>query len=213
MIASTASTATLRRAVFPRAGILTDALLILGGALFVAVFAQISIPLPFTPVPITGQTFAVLLVGGALGTVCGTLSMGLYMFLGIIGLPVYADHTHGWHVVTGATGGYIVGFLVAAALVGLSRRPRLGQALRDLGHDDADRQRVHLPVRMPVAPARAAHQPREDARVRALPVRAGGDPQALPRCGAAAGRLGARAPAAQLAPPRRSPACPRPPIC
>lgn len=118
MTASTASTATLRRAVFPRAGILTDALLVLGGALFVAVFAQISIPLPFTPVPITGQTFAVLLVGGALGTVCGTLSMGLYMFMGIVGLPVYADHAHGWHVVTGATGGYLVGFLVAAAMVG-----------------------------------------------------------------------------------------------
>jgi biotin transport system substrate-specific component len=118
MTASTASTATLRRAVFPHAGILTDALLVLGGALFVAVFAQISIPLPFTPVPITGQTFAVLLVGGALGTVCGMLSMGLYMFMGIVGVPVYADHAHGWHVVTGATGGYLIGFLVAAAMVG-----------------------------------------------------------------------------------------------
>ncbi len=118
MTASTASTATLRRAVFPRAGVLTDAALVLGGALFVALFAQLSIRLPFTPVPITGQTFAVLLVGGALGTVCGSLSMGLYALMGIIGLPVYADHAHGWSIVSGATGGYIFGFLVAGALVG-----------------------------------------------------------------------------------------------
>jgi len=124
MIASTASTATLRRAVFPRAGILTDALLVLGGALFVAVFAQISIPLPFTPVPITGQTFAVLLVGGSLGAVCGGLSMGLYLLMGIW-LPVYADHHEGWHVVTQATGGYIMGFVIAGALVGyLAERGR-----------------------------------------------------------------------------------------
>lgn len=117
MIASNASTATLRRAVFPRASILTDALLILGGALFVAVFAQISIPLPFTPVPITGQTFAVLLVGGSLGSVCGGLSMGLYLLMGIW-LPVYANQSDGWHVVTSATGGYIMGFVIAGALVG-----------------------------------------------------------------------------------------------
>ncbi len=118
MTASTGSTFTLRRAIFPRVSVLTDALLVLGGALFVALFAQISIPLPFTPVPITGQTFAVLLVAGALGTVCGTASMGVYMLMGIVGAPVYADHTHGLEVIKGASGGYIVGFLVAALVVG-----------------------------------------------------------------------------------------------
>jgi len=118
MTATTASTATLRRAVFPRAGLLTDALLVVGGALFIALFAQISIRLPFTPVPITGQTFAVLLVGGALGASCGTISVGFYVLLGLVGLPVYAAHTHGWSVLNGATGGYLMGFLVAGALVG-----------------------------------------------------------------------------------------------
>ena len=118
MTASTASTTTLRRAVFPRVSVLTDAVLVLGGALFVALFAQISIPLPFTPVPITVQTFAVLLVGGALGSLCGVASMSLYMLMGIVGLPVYANQAHGFEIIKGATGGYIVGFLVAGLLVG-----------------------------------------------------------------------------------------------
>jgi biotin transport system substrate-specific component len=118
MTASTASTTTLRRAVFPRVSVLTDAVLVVGGALFVALFAQISIPLPFTPVPITGQTFAVLLVGGALGSLCGLASMSLYMLMGIVGLPVYANQAHGFEIIKGATGGYIVGFLVAGLLVG-----------------------------------------------------------------------------------------------
>ena len=118
MTASTGSTFTLRRAIFPRVSVLTDVLLVFGGALFVALFAQISIPLPFTPVPITGQTFAVLLVAGALGTVCGTASMGLYMLMGMVGMPVYADRMHGLEVIKGASGGYIVGFLVAGLVVG-----------------------------------------------------------------------------------------------
>ncbi len=119
MTASSISSNTLRRAVFPNVSLLTNALLVLGGALFVALSAQISIPLPFTPVPITGQTFAVLLVAGSLGSVCGTLSMGLYLLMGIVGLPVYADHTHGIEVIKGATGGYIIGFIIAGLIVGL----------------------------------------------------------------------------------------------
>jgi biotin transport system substrate-specific component len=115
----TASTATLRRAVFPRVNLLTSALLVLGGALFVSLAAQVSIPLPFTPVPITGQTFAVLLVAGALGTLHGVMSLMLYLLMGLAGLPVYADQTSGWEVVRGATGGYILGFVLAAAVVGV----------------------------------------------------------------------------------------------
>ncbi len=69
--------ATLRRAAFPKANVLTDVAFVIAGALFVALLAQISIPLPFTPVPITGQTFAVLLVGGALGSICGAASLAL----------------------------------------------------------------------------------------------------------------------------------------
>src|SRR5918998_1391300 len=110
--------ATLRLAVFPRPRALTDVLLVVGGAGFVALAAQVSIPLPFTPVPITGQTFAVVLVGASLGTVRGMSSLMLYVLAGIAGAPIYADGAHGWAQITGATGGYLVGFVVAAALVG-----------------------------------------------------------------------------------------------
>jgi biotin transport system substrate-specific component len=109
---------TLRFALLPRAGIAADVLLVVLGAGLVAAAAQVSIPLPFTPVPITGQTFAVVLVGASLGTVRGTSSLMLYVLAGIAGAPVYADGAHGWAQITGATGGYLVGFVVAAALVG-----------------------------------------------------------------------------------------------
>jgi biotin transport system substrate-specific component len=116
--------ATLRLAVFPRSGLLTDVLLVLAGTAFVAVAAQVSISLPFTPVPITGQTFAVVLVGASLGALLGFASLGLYLFVGALGAPVYADQQHGWDVLTGPTGGYIVGFVLAAVLTGFLAQMR-----------------------------------------------------------------------------------------
>jgi biotin transport system substrate-specific component len=110
--------ATLRLAVFPRTSLLTDTLLVLAGTALVAAAAQVSVPLGFTPVPVTGQTFAVVLVGASLGAVRGTLSLSLYLFLGLAGAPIYASHKHGWDVFVGSTGGYLVGFIVAAALTG-----------------------------------------------------------------------------------------------
>src|SRR5215208_2477320 len=110
--------ATLRLAVFPRSSMLTNVLLVLGGAGFVALAAQVSISLPFTPVPITSQTFAVDLVGASLGSLLAVASLGVYIFVGALGAPVYADQTHGWDVLTGPTGGYIVGFVLAAVLTG-----------------------------------------------------------------------------------------------
>jgi biotin transport system substrate-specific component len=92
--------------------------LVVGFALLTAGAAQITFHLPWTPVPVTGQTFAVLLAGGALGARRGALSQGLYVALGAIGLPFYADGDGGWEAATGATAGYLVGFVVAAALVG-----------------------------------------------------------------------------------------------
>lgn len=96
--------------------------LVLGGALLTAAAARITIPLGFTPVPITGQTFAVLLVGGALGLGRGAASMTLYVGLGAVGLPFYAANSEGarggWQMATGSTAGYLVGFIVAAAVVG-----------------------------------------------------------------------------------------------
>jgi biotin transport system substrate-specific component len=95
-----------------------DCLLIAGGAALTALCAQVSIPVPGTPVPITGQTFAVMLVATSLGLRRGVASIGLYLLLGLIGVPVYSDASHGWHVITGATGGYLIGFLLAAAIMG-----------------------------------------------------------------------------------------------
>ena len=111
--------ATLRLAVFPRSRLLTDVLLVVGGAGFVALCAQIEIHLGFTPVPITLQTFAVLLVGAGLGSILGTASLALYVLVGMVGAPVYAGGEGGWEWIRGATGGYLVGFVVAAGLAGL----------------------------------------------------------------------------------------------
>jgi biotin transport system substrate-specific component len=97
---------------------MTDVLLVVGGAAFVGLAAQISWHLGYTPVPITLQTFAVLLVGAAYGATLGAASLALYLVLGIAGVPLYADHNHGWSVFSGATGGYILGFVLAAALTG-----------------------------------------------------------------------------------------------
>jgi len=113
-----AQAATLRQAVVPRSDLLTDTLLVLAGTGLVAGAAQISIKLPFTPVPITGQTFAVVLVGASLGAIRGTASLMLYLWLGVAGAPIYAHHAHGWSVITSATGGYIVGFVLASAVTG-----------------------------------------------------------------------------------------------
>ena len=90
--------------------------LIVVGALFVALCAQVYIPTE--PVPFTGQTFGVLLVGGALGFRRGALALLLYLAIGAVGLPVFAQGKHGIDIVQGATGGYLIGFVVTAALVG-----------------------------------------------------------------------------------------------
>ncbi|PHX71773.1 MAG: biotin transporter BioY [Acidimicrobium sp.] len=95
-----------------------DVVLVLGGALFTALCAQIVIPLGFTPIPITGQTFAVLAVGGALGSRRAIASQALYWLFGAIGLPFYAKASGGWSSATGSSFGYFVGFVVAAGIVG-----------------------------------------------------------------------------------------------
>ena len=94
-----------------------DAILIVSGALLVALFAQIAINVPPSPVPITGQTLAVGLVGASLGARRGAASLALYVVLGLF-LPFYADGESGWSVVWGASGGYLIGFVFAAWFVG-----------------------------------------------------------------------------------------------
>lgn len=89
--------------------------MVLGG-LFIAICAQIWVPLP--EVPVTMQTFAVLTVGAAFGMRLAVASVVLYLLAGIVGLPVFAGFHAGLAVLTGTTGGYLIGFIFAAALVG-----------------------------------------------------------------------------------------------
>ncbi len=91
---------------------------ILAGSLLIALFARISVPLPFSPVPITGQTFAVLLVGALLGSRAGAVSVLAYLAEGIAGLPVFANGAGGPAVLFGPTAGYLYGFIAAAFIVG-----------------------------------------------------------------------------------------------
>jgi biotin transport system substrate-specific component len=94
-----------------------DAVLVLGGALLTALFAQLYINVPPSPVPITGQTLAVGLVGATLGARRGAAALALYAVLGLF-LPFYAEGDSGWGVVWGASGGYIIGFIFAAYAIG-----------------------------------------------------------------------------------------------
>lgn len=112
---------TLVDAVFPRPSDRTlalarDAALVGAGVLLMYVAAQVAIP--WFPVPLTGGTFGALLIGGLLGMRRSALSVGLYVLLGAAGLAVFADGNGGWDYFTGSTGGYLVGYVLAAAFVG-----------------------------------------------------------------------------------------------
>jgi biotin transport system substrate-specific component len=103
-------------AAWPGSGVRRDAILILGGAAALGLLAQVQIPLQ--PVPVTGQTFGVLLIGALLGSRRGALSMLSYLTLGAAGLPVFAGLAAGSAHFVGPTGGYLAGFVLAAGLVG-----------------------------------------------------------------------------------------------
>ncbi|GAA5164471.1 biotin transporter BioY [Ornithinimicrobium tianjinense] len=100
----------------PTSSVLTDAALVVGGAAIVGALAQVTIPM--WPVPITGQTLAVMLVGGALGMRRGALSLLVYMLVGLAGVPWFAEANGGTAMVMAPSFGYIVGFVPAAALAG-----------------------------------------------------------------------------------------------
>ena len=114
---------TLAKALRPsiahrRIAMLYDLALVTGGSVFIALAARIAIPLPFSPVPITGQTLAVLLVGALLGSRQGAISLLLYLLEGAVGLPVFAGGTGGLVRLLGPTGGYLVGFVAAVFVTG-----------------------------------------------------------------------------------------------
>ncbi len=95
--------------------VVRDVLLVLGAAGAVGALAQLVVHLPFTPVPVTGQTLGVVLSGCALGWRRAALALALYLGAGLAGVPWFAGHTSGWQQ---ANGGYLVGFVAAAALCG-----------------------------------------------------------------------------------------------
>jgi biotin transport system substrate-specific component len=102
--------------VWPWTGVGRDIALVVGGSWLVALLAQVQVPL--WPVPVTGQTFGVLLVGSLLGSRRGALSMLTYLAQGFLGLPVFAGGAAGVARLFGPTGGYLIGFVVAAFIVG-----------------------------------------------------------------------------------------------
>jgi biotin transport system substrate-specific component len=114
--------------------------LIIAGSLLVALSAQLAFYLPFSPVPVTGQTFAVLLVGLVLGSKRGAASMMTYLLQGAMGLPVFAQGAFGLATFAGPTAGYLVGFVAAAFAVGFlaergwDRSPWLTAAAMLLGN-------------------------------------------------------------------------------
>ena len=113
------STGSLRATVFPRSTALTHAGFIVGGTLFIAALAQIAIPVPGSPVPVTGQTLAVYLIGTTYGARLGFATFATYLLAGIAGAPVFAPAaTVGLARLTGATGGYLIGMLVATLVLG-----------------------------------------------------------------------------------------------
>jgi biotin transport system substrate-specific component len=107
-----------------------DLSLILAASLLLAALAQVEFPLPFTPVPITGETFGVLLIGAALGSKRGVASILAYLAEGAAGLPFFAGGTGGLSVLTGATAGYLVGFVGAAYVVGRMAERGLERSFR-----------------------------------------------------------------------------------
>jgi biotin transport system substrate-specific component len=113
---------SLRATVFPRSTALTQALFVMGGVGFITLMAQVAIPVPGSPVPVTGQTLAVLLIGTTYGARLGVTTFATYLLAGIAGAPVFAPSAtaanHGIDRLLGATGGYLVGMFVASLLLG-----------------------------------------------------------------------------------------------
>ena len=115
---SVSSTATLRGALVTRSTTATKVALVIGGIAFLGLMAQIAVPVPGSPVPVTGQTLGALLLGSAYGASLGFTTFASYLIIGFLGAPVFASGAHGLTRITGATGGYLVGMLLASLITG-----------------------------------------------------------------------------------------------
>ena len=109
---------SLLSSILPRSSAITKALLVVGGALFLALLAQLSISVPGSPVPVTGQTLGVLLLATAYGANMGAATFALYLLIGFAGAPVFAGHGYGAERLIGPTGGYLFGMLIASWILG-----------------------------------------------------------------------------------------------
>ena len=121
------SATSLRTSLIPRSTALSNAVLVVSGVLGLAALAQIAIPVPGSPVPVTGQTLGVLILGTAYGSTLGVTTFALYILAGVAGAPVFANSGHGLDRIVGATGGYLIGMLVATFVLGQLARFRLDQ--------------------------------------------------------------------------------------
>ena len=115
---SSVTPSNLSATVLPRTSAISKGLLIFGGALFLAALAQVAIPVPGSPVPVTGQTLGVLLLATAYGANLGASTFTLYLLIGLAGAPVFANQGHGLERLIGPTGGYLVGMLIASWVLG-----------------------------------------------------------------------------------------------
>lgn len=121
------SATSLRSTLIPRSTALTNAVLVVSGVLGLAALAQIALPVPGSPVPVTGQTLGVLILGTAYGSTLGVATFALYILVGIAGAPVFANSGHGLDRIAGPTGGYLIGMLIATFVLGQLARFRLDQ--------------------------------------------------------------------------------------
>jgi len=125
---------SLRATVFPRSSALTQVLFVAAGVAFISLLAQIAIPVPGSPVPVTGQTLAVLLIGTTYGARLGVLTFATYLLAGIAGAPIFAPSAtsanHGIDRLIGATGGYLVGMLIASLVLGFLADRKADQKFR-----------------------------------------------------------------------------------
>ena len=119
----------IRHALIARSTIAVNAALVLAGTAFISLMAQLSFPIPGSPVPFTGQTLAVLLIGTAYGSNLGLATTSLYIAVGAAGLPVFTQGTSGVSHLTGATGGYLVGMAIASYLAGFLAKKKFDQKL------------------------------------------------------------------------------------
>ena len=164
------TSAVIVQRVVPRSRV-NSVLLVIGAAALTALAAQWEIHLPFTPVPVTGQTFAVLLTGAALGMTLGAAGQAVYVVAGAFGLPVYAGGASGWDTASAqGSAGYLIGFIFAAGFVGFMAERRQDRTFPTMFTAFHRRVVHHLRLRRGRADDPARHDVHGGRRRRRRPI-------------------------------------------